>query len=38
MEQRRAALLWAAFAVVLLVLAGGLPQRTFVVGDPGLKW
>lgn len=37
MEQRRAALLWAAFAVVLLVLARGLPHRTFVVGDPGMK-
>ena len=34
---RRATLLWAAFAVVLLVLARGLPQRTFVVGDPGMK-
>ncbi len=33
----RAALLWAVFAVALLLLARGLPQRTFVVGDPGLK-
>ncbi len=34
---RRATLLWAVFAVALLLLARGLPQRTFVVGDPGLK-
>ncbi len=33
----RAILLWAVFAVVLVFLARGLPQRTFVVGDPGLK-
>jgi hypothetical protein len=37
MVQVRAVLLWALFAVVLLILAQGLPQRTFVVGDPGLK-
>jgi hypothetical protein len=37
MDRRLAALLWAAFAVVLVVLALGLPQRTFVVGDPGMK-
>jgi hypothetical protein len=37
MEPRRATLLWVVLAVVLLLLARGLPQRTFVVGDPGLK-
>jgi hypothetical protein len=37
MERVRATLLWAVLAVVLLLLARGLPQRTFVVGDPGLK-
>jgi hypothetical protein len=37
MERRRATLLWAGLAVALLILARGLPQRTFVVGDPGLK-
>jgi hypothetical protein len=37
MNRRRAALLWTVLAAVLLLLARGLPQRTFVVGDPGLK-
>jgi hypothetical protein len=37
MDRRRAAALWAAFAVVVVLLARGLPQRTFAVGDPGLK-
>jgi hypothetical protein len=37
MPHVRAILLWALFAAVLVLLARGLPQRTFVVGDPGLK-
>jgi hypothetical protein len=37
MPNVRAFLLWAVFAAALVLLARGLPQRTFVVGDPGLK-
>ncbi len=37
MRHRSAVLLWAAFAVALLLLARGLPQRTFFAGDSGLK-
>jgi hypothetical protein len=34
MPNIRAVLLWAVFAAVLVLLARGLPQRTFVLSDP----
>jgi hypothetical protein len=34
MPDVRATLRWAAFAAVVLLLARGLPLRTFFAGDP----